>query len=130
MSVSWTKLDACNALVASSRVRLRAGARRLIEEAMQAGLNLAVAITGTAESVGALLAYGLGTDLLGRLEVVAAGAVVSRPKPAPDIYRFLLERLRAPAAACIAVGDSAKGVTAKRGSNAGHIPAIAGSHAG
>jgi HAD superfamily hydrolase (TIGR01509 family) len=109
-----TKVDAYNALVASGRVRLRAGVRRLIEEALQAGLKLAVATTGTAESVGALLAYGLGTDLLGRFEVVAAGDVVSRPKPAPDIYRFVLERLRVPAAACIAFEDSAKGVTAAR----------------
>jgi beta-phosphoglucomutase-like phosphatase (HAD superfamily) len=130
MRFSWTKVDVGNARVASGRVRLRAGVRRLIEEAKRAGLNLAGAITGTAESVGALLVYGHGTDVIGRLEGVAAGAVVSRPKLAPDTCRFLLKRLRAPAAARIAVGDSAKGVTATRGRNAGHSPTIAGSPAG
>jgi HAD superfamily hydrolase (TIGR01509 family) len=109
-----TKVDVYNALVTSGGVRLRAGVRRLIEEALQAGLKLAVATTGTAESVGALLAYGLGTDLLGRFQVIAAGGVVSKPKPAPDIYRYVLERLQVPAAACIAFEDSAKGVAAAR----------------
>ncbi len=107
-----TKVDAYNALVESGRVRLRTGVRRLIEEAAQAGLKLAVATTGTAESVGALLAYGLGTDLLGQFQVIAAGDVVSTPKPAPDIYRYVLQRLQMHPGACIAFEDSAKGVTA------------------
>lgn len=107
-----TKIDIYRTLVESGRVRLRSGVRRLVEEALGAGLKLGVATTGTAEGVQALLAQGLGADVVARFHVIAAGDVVSRPKPAPDVYRYVLEKLQVPPDACIAFEDSAKGVTA------------------
>ena len=43
-------------------------------------------------------------------EVIGAGDVVPAKKPAPDIYRWVLERLGLPASDCLAVEDSENGL--------------------
>jgi beta-phosphoglucomutase-like phosphatase (HAD superfamily) len=40
---------------------------------------------------------------------------VPAKKPAPDIYRWVLERLGLPASACLAIEDSANGLRAAQG---------------
>jgi beta-phosphoglucomutase-like phosphatase (HAD superfamily) len=48
-------------------------------------------------------------------EVIGAGDVVPAKKPAPDIYRWVLERLELPASACLAFEDSENGLKASLG---------------
>jgi beta-phosphoglucomutase-like phosphatase (HAD superfamily) len=48
-------------------------------------------------------------------EVIGAGDVVPAKKPAPDIYHYVLERLRLPPQACLAFEDSENGIHAARG---------------
>jgi HAD superfamily hydrolase (TIGR01509 family) len=110
-----TKVDAYRDLVAGGRVPLRVGTRRLIEEALAEGVKLAVATTGTAAGVEALLARALGADTVRRFALIAAGDVVARRKPAPDVYCYVLQRLAVAPSACVAFEDSANGVRAARG---------------
>lgn len=98
------------ALLEAGHIPLRPGVARLIAEARAAGLRLAIATTTTPENVTTLLRTGLGADAAGWFEVVGAGDVVPKKKPAPDIYFWVLERLRLPAAACLAIEDSANGL--------------------
>jgi hypothetical protein len=65
-------------------------------------------------NVTALLDATLGHGAIGRFAVVGAGDVVARKKPAPDIYRLVLEQLGVPAGSCIAIEDSANGLMAAR----------------
>jgi HAD superfamily hydrolase (TIGR01509 family) len=111
-AIHRTKVDAYRDLVASGRVPLRVGARRLIEEALAEGVKLAVATTGTAAGVEALLAQALGADTVRRFDLIAAGDVVTRRKPAPDVYRYVLQRLAVAPSASVAFEDSANGVGA------------------
>ncbi len=46
-------------------------------------------------------------------EVVAAGGIVPKKKPAPDIYNFALEKMGLPAAQCFALEDSANGMNVR-----------------
>ncbi len=93
------------------RLALRPGVRRLLREAREAGLRLAVATTTSPENAVALLeAHGLA----GFFEFVGAGDAVSRKKPAPDIYRLVLDRLRLAPEEGVAVEDSRNGVLAAR----------------
>ena len=100
------------ARVAAGRVTLRPGVARLIAEARAAGVRQAIATTTSPENVHALLVATLGPEAPGWFEVIGAGDVVPAKKPVPDIYLWVLERLRLPAAACVAIEDSAAGAAA------------------
>jgi HAD superfamily hydrolase (TIGR01509 family) len=99
------------ALLEHGGIPLRPGVARLIEAAHEAGLRLAIATTTTPENITALLP----PELLRLFATVGAGDTVAQKKPAPDIYLWVLEQLHLPAAACLAVEDSANGLKASLG---------------
>ena len=101
-------------LVESGSLPLRPGVATLIQHARQRGLRLAIATTTTPENVTALLHATLGLDAMDWFEVIGAGDIVPAKKPAPDIYRWVLERLALPADRCLAIEDSANGLRAAR----------------
>jgi HAD superfamily hydrolase (TIGR01509 family) len=102
-------------LLSTGKIPLRAGVKRLLLEARAAGLRLAIATTTTPENVTALLKYTLGEDSLNWFEVIAAGDVVPAKKPAPDIYRWALEKLQLNPEDCLAFEDSENGLKSSLG---------------
>lgn len=100
-------------------IGLRPGVLRLLREAMDAGIRLAIATTTTPANVSALLSAvavpGHYPALEHWFEVVAAGDVVPAKKPAPDIFSLALAQLELPATACVAVEDSDNGVRSALG---------------
>ena len=109
------KTEHYTALMQQARIPLRPGIERLLREARDAGLRLAIATTTTPANVSALLASTLGDEGESWFEVIGAGDVVPAKKPAPDIYDYVLEKLNLPAEACIAFEDSENGILASRG---------------
>lgn len=101
-------------LVGRGALPLRPGVARLIDEARVAGIRLAIATTTSPDNVTTLLRASLAPDAVGWFEVIGAGDIVPSKKPAPDIYYWVLERLALPAAACLALEDSANGLRAAR----------------
>ncbi len=99
-------------LVESGVLPLRPGVARLIAEARDAGLRLAIATTTTPENVAVLLRASMAPEAVSWFEVIGAGDVVPAKKPAPDIYQWVLERLKLPASACLALEDSENGLKA------------------
>ena len=93
-------------------ITLRPGVLRLLREARAAGIRLAIATTTTPENVAALLDHAGVPGLRSWFEVIAAGDVVPRKKPAPDIFRLALERLDLRARDCVVVEDSDNGAQA------------------
>jgi HAD superfamily hydrolase (TIGR01509 family) len=91
-------------------LELRPGVRRLLLEAHAAGLRLGLVTTASPDGVEALLRHH--PDLLERFELIAAGDVVAHKKPAPDIYRWALERMQLAASRCFALEDSQIGLRA------------------
>ncbi len=77
-------------LLRSGTIQLRPGAKRLIDEAREAGITLAIATTTSFPNVIALLEKYLDLDWF---EVIAAGDIVPAKKPAPDIYHYVVNRL-------------------------------------
>lgn len=98
--------------VAAGAVALRPGVEPLIRGARAQGLRLAIATTTQPGNVQALLSHTLGAGVAGWFDVIGAGDVVPRKKPAPDIYRWVLQRLGLPAGETLAIEDSAVGVAA------------------
>lgn len=110
------------ALVESGASPTRPGVRRLIREAHERGVRLAIATTSLQESVITLLRENLGNDGPGLFAVIAAGDAVASKKPAPDIYFLALEQLGFGPDCCVAIEDSTNGVLAAR---AAGLPVIA-----
>jgi HAD superfamily hydrolase (TIGR01509 family) len=98
------------AILEAGRIPPRPGVARLIAEARTAGLRLAIATTTTPENVTTLLRASLAPDAAAWFEVIGAGDIVPKKKPAPDIYHWVLARLGLPAEACLAIEDSANGL--------------------
>jgi HAD superfamily hydrolase (TIGR01509 family) len=99
-------------LIKEGVIPLRPGVKRLIDEARNAGMRLAIATTSAPENVVALLETCLAPDSPSWFEVIAAGDVVPAKKPAPDIYRYVLKSLQLPPANCLAIEDSNQGLRA------------------
>jgi HAD superfamily hydrolase (TIGR01509 family) len=98
----------------AGRVPLRPGVDRLIREAREKGLRLAIVTTTTPANVGALFRHSFGEHEDDWFELVAAGNVVPRKKPAPDIYDYALSRLGLSAGDCLALEDSENGLKSAR----------------
>ncbi len=109
------------ALLKTGAIPLRPGVQRLLEQARQNDLRLAIATTTTLINVTTLLRTTLGEASIDWFEVIAAGDVVPVKKPAPDIYQYALKALNLPPSACLALEDSANGLRAAR---AAGIPVV------
>lgn len=101
-------------LLAQGRIGLRPGVRRLLEMAQQSGLRQAIATTTTLDNVTRLIDVTLGARGHALFEVVGAGDMVPRKKPAPDVYHWVVERLGLRPQDCLAIEDSHAGVLAAR----------------
>ncbi|MES9904373.1 MAG: HAD-IA family hydrolase [Sedimenticola sp.] len=91
-------------------IPLRSGVRRLLNEARDASLRLAVVTTTTSKNVTVLLENGLGRGSEAMFEVIAAGDVVAVKKPAPDIYLWAMEQMNLRPDQCLAIEDSHNGL--------------------
>lgn len=104
-------------LLADGKIPLRPGVERLLNEARDAGLRLAIATTTTPANVEALLTHTLGKESMDWFEVIAAGDIVPAKKPAPDIYDYALEKMSLAAEDCIAFEDSRNGILSSQAAN-------------
>lgn len=101
-----------NMMLREGHIPLRAGIKKLIDDARRRGIRLAIATTTSPENVTTLLQQGLGTDGERIFEVIGCGDIVPHKKPAPDIYFWVLEKMGLSAADCIALEDSENGLRA------------------
>ncbi len=102
-------------LLQEGKIPLRPGVKRVIAEAHQAGIKLAIATTSSLENTMALLETQLGSASYFR--AIAAGDIVEQKKPAPDIYNYVLEQLNVRADDCLVFEDSQAGLAAATQAN-------------
>jgi HAD superfamily hydrolase (TIGR01509 family) len=108
--IHFTKSEIYLDLLRSWKPILRPGVKRLVGEARDQGLQVAVVSTSATANARAVL----DNHFQGEIALLVAADEVARRKPAPDIYQRALALLRKPAAACIAFEDSANGLRAAR----------------
>ena len=90
------------------------GLAELLELLKDKGIPCAIASSSAREYIEAVLKY---LDVESYFSEVVDGFMVTKGKPAPDIYLLAAERLGADPAGCVVVEDSTNGVRA--GKNAG-----------
>ena len=103
-----------NRRLQAGQVPLRPGVARLLREASDAGLRLAVVSNASARSIKPFLQHGLGAELAQRVSLVVGGESGLARKPAPDLYRHALDKLKLAHYECIAIEDSEMGLAAAR----------------
>lgn len=99
-------------LLSDNSISLRIGVKRLISQAKEKGVRLAIASTAAVPNVIALIETAFGKDALSWFEVIAAGDMVSKKKPDPEIYLYVLEKMNLKANECLVIEDSFQGLKA------------------
>ena len=102
-------------LLAQGGIPLRSGVKRLLMEARNQGVRLAIATTTTPENVTALLTHSLAPGSESWFEQIGAGDIVPAKKPAPDIYAWVLQQMGLNPSQCLAFEDSENGIRASCG---------------
>jgi beta-phosphoglucomutase-like phosphatase (HAD superfamily) len=102
------------ALVAKGILKPRPGVARLLRETRAAGVKLAIATTSDPANVAALLGTSFAPDAPAWFSAIGAGDIVAAKKPAPDVYLWVLQRLRCDPSRAIAIEDSENGLRAAR----------------
>lgn len=106
------------ALVGAGAVGLRAGVVELLQDALVAGLRLAIATTTSRENVDILLCSALPDPAIRRgFEVIVAGEDVAVKKPHSEVYTRALSALGLAAGSCLAFEDSRNGLLAAMGAD-------------
>jgi HAD superfamily hydrolase (TIGR01509 family) len=108
-------------LLAAGAIPLRADIGQLICDARTEGVRLAIASSSKEENVVGLLRANLGPNADSWFDAIATGNVAAAKKPSPDIYNWALRQLNLPPRDCLAVEDSAHGLSA---SLAAGIPTV------
>ena len=102
-------------LIESGALPLRPGIKRLMGEAMAAGVKLAICTTSNEQAARAITG-GILAEI--DFDLVLAGDVVSRKKPDSEIYQLALRKTGLEPWECVVVEDSRNGVRAARGAGA------------
>jgi HAD superfamily hydrolase (TIGR01509 family) len=108
--IHYTKSEIYAELLRAGQPPLRPGVKRLVAEAQQEGLKVAVVSSSASANARAIL----DVHCKGEIDLLVCADEVARRKPAPDLYRRALSLLRLPAEACVALEDSANGLRAAR----------------
>jgi len=109
------KTDYYTQIIESGELPLRPGVARLVDEAVAAGVKLAVCSTSNEKAVHTVVEKLLGPERKARFDVILAGDVVSKKKPDPEIYTLVLERLHLKPTQCVVVEDNRNGLLAAKG---------------
>lgn len=100
-------------LIEEGGLPLRSGIARIVDEAIENGVTLAVCSTSNEKAVQAVVDTMLGPERSKKIAVFA-GDVVAAKKPAPDIYNLAAETLGLDPHACVVIEDSNNGLRAAK----------------
>ena len=106
------KTAAYEAAVNDGAVSLRPGVLRLMDEALGAGIRLAIATTTSPVNIAALLRKAIGLDWRSHFVAIGDASTAPHKKPHPQVYLQMLAALQLPSSACLAFEDSANGLKA------------------
>lgn len=106
------KTDHFTDLIETGRLPLRPGVARLIDEAIEKNIVLAVCSTSNERAVTQVVEHLLGPERKKHFAAILAGDIVSQKKPDPEIYNLAAERLHLDRRRCMVIEDSYNGFRA------------------
>ncbi len=93
----------------AGHIGLRNGVERLIKEAKQKGIIMAIATSTSTANVEVLLKNALGGVALSYFDTLVSCDLVADKKPSPAVYQYALANLGIKSENCIAVEDTCNG---------------------
>jgi HAD superfamily hydrolase (TIGR01509 family) len=105
------KTDIFMEFINQKKIPLRPGVLRLIDDAMEAGLQLAVCSTSNEKAVTNLVQTLMGPARAAKFQIFA-GDMVQKKKPAPDVYLMAVDQMGLDKSRCVIVEDSGIGLGA------------------
>ncbi|XWS51346.1 hypothetical protein CRYUN_Cryun12cG0169300 [Craigia yunnanensis] len=112
-SLHKRKTELFMALTENRLLPLRPGVAKLIDQALEKGVKVAVCSTSNEKAVSAVVSCLLGPERAEKTKIFA-GDVVPRKKPDPAIYTLAANTLGVDPSSCVVVEDSAIGLTAAK----------------
>ena len=106
------KTAAYEQAVNTGAVRLRPGVLKLMDEALKAGLQLAIATTTSPVNIAALMRHAIGDDWRMNFSAIGDASTAPIKKPHPQVYLQMLDALQLPPGQCLAFEDSSNGLRA------------------
>ena len=106
------KTAAYEQAVQDGAVAMRDGVLSLMAEAIQSGLQLAIATTTSPVNIAALLRKAMGADWRSHFQVIEDASTAARKKPDPMVYQQTLTRLGLQSHQCLVFEDSENGLKA------------------
>jgi len=107
------KTDIFMELIDEGSIPLRPGVLRLVDEAIAAGVKLAVCSTSNDKAVANLVKTLMGPERAAKFQIFA-GDMVKVKKPAPDVYDMAVDTMSLDKSRCVIVEDTHIGLGAAR----------------
>ena len=108
------KTDLFMGLIDNGVIPLRPGVLRLVDEAISAGVRLAVCSTSNEKAVRNIVTTLMSEEQASKF-LVFAGDMVQAKKPAPDVYNMAVEEMGLDKSRCVVIEDSHIGLSAAKG---------------
>ncbi len=108
-SIHKVKNEIFKDLIVECEVKPRPGFIRLIDDLKKNKVKIAIVSSTTQEDLMTLFSNGLDIDPNSMFDLVAHGDCTKKKRPSPEIYEWILEKLRLPPQSCIAIEDSLRG---------------------
>ena len=93
----------------AGHIGLRDGVERLINEARQNKISMAIATCTSTANVEAVLKNALGEDALSYFDTLVSSDLVADKKPSPAVYQYALANLGLKPENCIVIEDTSNG---------------------
>ena len=93
----------------ADHIGLRTGVERLIKEAKQKSITLAIATSTSTANVEVLLKNALVYDALSYFDILVSCDLVADKKPSPVVYQYVLANLGLKPESCLVVEDTCNG---------------------
>jgi len=107
------KTEIFNQMITSGSIPLRSGILRLVDEAIEQKVPLAVCSTSNEKAVSNLVLTLMGEERYSKFQIFA-GDVVQKKKPSPDIYNLAKDTMDLDPTKCIVIEDSGIGLAAAK----------------
>ena len=93
----------------AGHIGLRNGVERLLKEARQKGISMAIATSTSTANVETVLKSALGEDALSYFETLVSCDLIADKKPSPAVYQYALANLGLKPENCIVLEDTSNG---------------------
>jgi HAD superfamily hydrolase (TIGR01509 family) len=108
------KTDLFMQIIESGELPLRPGIKRIVDEAIENGVGLAVCSTSNERAVNLIVETLLGPERKANFAGIFAGDMAKKKKPDPEIYNLAIEKLKLNPNECVVVEDSRNGLLAAK----------------